>query len=165
MLILDSNLWIHALTVGGGYPDECIERFRNERELSAVSAYIFSEVAQNIDSDTTIESETRDDAIQRFSALLYNCRAIRSCPQAEIRDMDLEAERAESYNKAIGDLAKIQPKDVPIFTLAYQTKDQQPTVCTDDESFAEFSPSEYGLDEISIEHVSVSWDRVEQPAE
>lgn len=165
MLILDSNLWIHGFTIGGGYPDDCIDRFVEHAEEGAVNAYIHREVVENIDDDRVIPRDVRNDAIRRFCRLVDECSAIDNCSQEAIDRMDLDSEREEIDKEIIGALADIQPKDVPIFVLAYRNRNQRPTICTDDESFAEFSPSEYGLDEISIEHVPVSWERVERPAE
>lgn len=165
MLILDSNLWIHALTIGRGYPDDCVDRFLNQTESSAVNAYIHREVVENIDADTSVPREVRNDAIQRFCALVDKCPVIESCSQASIRDMDLDSEREAAYNNLIGALVDIQAKDAPVFTLAFRNRERKPTICTNDESFAEFTPAEYGLERISINYVDLEWKRVEQPAE
>lgn len=165
MLILDSNLWIHALTIGRGYPDECVDRFLNQTESSAVNAYIYREVVENIDTDTSVPKDVRNDTIQRFCALVDKCPAIESCSQASISEMNLDNEREAAYNNLIGALVDIQAKDAPVFTLAFKNRERQPTISTNDKSFAAFTPAEYGLAEISITYVDVEWERIEHPAE
>jgi hypothetical protein len=48
----------------------------------------------------------------------------------------------------------IQPKDVPILVLAFEHRDRDPTILTNDESFAEFEPTAHSLAEVSIAHVA-----------
>ncbi|QCW05312.1 hypothetical protein [Natrinema pallidum] len=165
MLILDSNLWIHSFTIGDGYPDDCIERLIDHRATSAVNAYIYREVVENIDDNRDIPRSERDDAIHRFSRLITDCPKVENCTQQAIERMDLEAERDATKTQMLGDALEIQPKDVPVFALAYHNRDENPTIYTDDESFAALVPQEYGFSQISIEHVPVSWERVSQTVE
>ena len=48
----------------------------------------------------------------------------------------------------------IQPKDVPVVVLAWQWKEAGPSIFTADKPFAEFSPPDHGLPEISSVYVS-----------
>ena len=48
----------------------------------------------------------------------------------------------------------IQAKDVPILVLAFEHRDREPTILTNDESFAAFEPAAHSFPELSIEHVS-----------
>ena len=46
-----------------------------------------------------------------------------------------------------------QPKDIPILVLAFEYRDREPTILTNDESFAAFEPAAHSLPELSVEHI------------
>ncbi|SFT06248.1 hypothetical protein SAMN04488556_4160 [Halostagnicola kamekurae] len=158
MLILDSNAWIHAITVGGGRPDECIDAFLDGRESSVVDAYICAEVIENIENDHTTPQRKRDRALERFSGLIYQCPSIIACTQDQIDCIDRGEVRSRTHNKLIGRLADIQPKDAPVFNLAYEHRSSSPTIITDDEEFSQLTPSEYGITELSIRGLGLTWE-------
>lgn len=157
ILILDSNVWIHAVTIDGGRSDTLVERIISGDESGAISAYMFEEVRRNIDSDHSVPRRQRDAALEEFAAVVSQCPAIACATQQEIESVSLSDERGRAYYRLIGAMGDIQTKDAPVLTLAYDYVDSQPTVLTDDRSFAKLSPSEYGIPEISIEHVPLEW--------
>jgi hypothetical protein len=65
----------------------------------------------------------------------------------------LDETRNNTYVRFIGQSLDIQPKDVPILTLAYKHADREPTILTSDESFAECVPANYNHSAITIEYV------------
>lgn len=162
MLILDSNVWIHGVTVGSGRSQECLQEIIFGTEECAVSPYIHEEVVTNIESDRSVSREQRDRSLEEFAATVYQCDSIYNPDTAAVYELDLEAERTESYYRLIGDLGDIQPKDAPVLTLAYEYLRKQPTILTDDESFAEFAPIEYGVPELSVEYLPLEWAAPEQ---
>lgn len=48
----------------------------------------------------------------------------------------------------------VQPKDVPLVVLAFAHADREPTILTNDESFAGLAPADHGVPELSVEHVA-----------
>ena len=165
MLILDSNIWIHASTIGSDRSRSYVDEILFESEECAVSPYIFEEVITNINRDRTIQRVDRDRALEEFSATVFQCDSIENPTQDEVRAVDLDDTRKEAYYRLIGALGDIQPKDAPILTLAYEYIDDAPTIVTADEPFGECTPAEYGIPEISIEHVPLVWDGTEQTIE
>jgi hypothetical protein len=57
----------------------------------------------------------------------------------------------------LGEILNIQPKDVPIVSLAYEYRFEQPHIITDDGEFASLSPAEFGLPAITIEDAGLTW--------
>lgn len=164
MLILDSNVWIHAVTVGGE-SQHLLEEIIYGSQQSVVNAYISEEVRCNIDNNREIDRDLRDRALEQFFSTVSQCPDIRDPELEAVEQMDLDAEQEQTYNELIGALGDIQAKDAPILTLAYRFLAYQPTIYTNDEEFAQLSPADYGVPEISISHCELEWTRPEQPAE
>ena len=72
----------------------------------------------------------------------------------DVSDALLWERRSASTVRTLARVCGLQPKDVPILVLAFDHRDREPTILTNDESFAEFQPAAHSLPEISIEHVS-----------
>ena len=70
-----------------------------------------------------------------------------------VRDSLLEQRRSASAVQLLSHICHIQPKDVPILISAFEHRDHQPTVLTNDESFAEFDPEAHSLSEIAMEYI------------
>lgn len=156
MLVLDTNIWIHAVTVGGkskSLVDEIV--FGDQR--ATVGAYIHEEVRENIDNDHSIDREIRDQALEQFYATVFQCPAIRTPELDTIEQLELETERQKAHNKLIGTFGDIQTKDAPILTHAYQCLTYKPTIVTNDKEFASLSPADHGIPEITIRHVDLEW--------
>ena len=65
----------------------------------------------------------------------------------------LREQRSASAVQILARVCGIQAKDVPILVLAFEHRDREPTIPTNDESFAELKPAAHSLPEISIKHV------------
>ena len=72
----------------------------------------------------------------------------------DVSDALLGEQRSAPAVQALARVCGIQPKDVPILVLAFEHRDREPTILTNDESFAELEPAAHSLPEITIEHVS-----------
>jgi hypothetical protein len=72
----------------------------------------------------------------------------------EVSESLLREQRSASTVQTLARVCGIQAKDVPVLVLAFEHRDCEPTIPTNDESFAEFEPAAHSLPEISIEHVS-----------
>ena len=66
----------------------------------------------------------------------------------------LRARRSAPAIRALARVCGIQPKDAPILVLAFEHRDREPTILTNDEAFATLDPASQSLPEIEIEHVS-----------
>ncbi len=55
--------------------------------------------------------------------------------------------------QALARVCGIQTKDVTILVLAFEHRDREPTILTNDGSFAEFEPAAHSLPQLSIEYV------------
>ncbi|ADB63990.1 hypothetical protein Htur_5103 (plasmid) [Haloterrigena turkmenica DSM 5511] len=164
MLILDSNVWIHAVTIGGE-SESLVNEIVHGEQTAAVDPYINEEVRCNIDEDHSVNRRLRDQALEKFYRAITKCPDIHNVDSERVSEMNLEAEREKSYYKLIGAFGDIQAKDAPVLTLAYQFLTHRPTIYTNDREFASLSPTDYGVPEISIQHVDLEWVRPEQLAE
>jgi hypothetical protein len=68
-------------------------------------------------------------------------------------DALLDHRRSATHTQLLARITGLQAKDVPILILAFKHRNRDPTLLTNDAGFAEFSPSEYNLSEITIKHV------------
>jgi hypothetical protein len=68
-------------------------------------------------------------------------------------DALLREQRSAPAVRTLARVCGIQPKDVPILVLAFEHRDREPTILTNDESFAKLEPAAHSLPEISIEHI------------
>lgn len=71
----------------------------------------------------------------------------------DVADSLLDDRRASSQTQLIAQITGIQPKDVPIVVLAFEHRDREPTIMTNDEALARFDPLAYNLPELTLEHV------------
>ena len=71
----------------------------------------------------------------------------------DVSDALLREQRSAPAVQALARVCGIQPKDVPILVLAFEHREREPTILTNDESFAAFEPAAHSLPELSIEHV------------
>ncbi|MEZ3144305.1 hypothetical protein [Halobaculum sp. MBLA0143] len=69
-------------------------------------------------------------------------------------DRLLEETRAATHTQLLSAVLGVEAKDVPILVLAYRHADREPTILTNDESFARLDLTRQGVPEIEIEHVS-----------
>lgn len=72
----------------------------------------------------------------------------------DVYDSLLDERRSDDHIHLLSKTLGIQRKDVPILVLAYRHYDREPVVLTNDSDFADFSPSEYNLSKIDIEHTT-----------
>lgn len=70
----------------------------------------------------------------------------------DLSDTLLADRRRNVHVRLLGRVLDVQAKDVPILVLAFSHVERQPTILTNDASFAGLEPIEYDLTEISISH-------------
>lgn len=154
MDVLDSNLWVFAGTGTNRTAIELVEgAVSGEREI-AINAYIHQEVVRAFERSSELSGAETDEAIEDFLAVLNGYPTIHTdFTQADVRALDLDTYRLRPNNRLLAAVLDIQPKDVPLVTLAFRYYDRGPTIYTNDRAFATLDPSEYNLPEMGIEFV------------
>ena len=71
----------------------------------------------------------------------------------DVRESLLRERRSAPTVRMLARICSVQPKDVPILVLAYEHRDREPTILTNDRSFSEFEPAAHSLPELAIEYV------------
>lgn len=72
----------------------------------------------------------------------------------DVTDTLLADRRANVHVRLLGRALDVQAKDVPILVLAFSHAERQPTILTNDASFAELSPADHRVPEITLTHCS-----------
>jgi hypothetical protein len=168
MLILDSNVWIYVATAEELpveiYSDTLGERlyptqeFYDGRHDTVVSAYIVEEIRQGLHRSNRVEGGQVDEALTLLFELFSSCEGITTTfGRQELTDVELRAVRREPHNQLLGQLLDIQAKDAPIVSLAYEYRYDRPHVLTDDGGFGGLTPASFGLENITVEELSLAW--------
>ncbi|WP_245549682.1 hypothetical protein [Natronococcus occultus] len=71
----------------------------------------------------------------------------------DFADSLLDERRANVQTQLLARITGVQPKDIPIVVLAFEHRDREPTICTNDADFAAFPPAEHNLPELALEYV------------
>lgn len=167
MLVLDSNVWVYAVTAKKRpveiYTEShgivrIFEDILTGNHRTAITPYIATEVEDACRRSNRVSGPDIDDAITRFYAIAQQCSHIRTeFTQADLERLDLDSCRDSSHNQLLGRVLDIQPKDVPILLLAYDSYFLEPTILTDDSDFSGLTPADFGLVKIAIEELNLSW--------
>lgn len=168
MLILDSNVWVYVATATERpveiYSDyygavlRLFEDFRLGNRRTAISAYMMEEIIHAFDRSERVSGEDQDEALTQLFGLIKTCEYIEEDTNISAStDLDLRDIRQHPGNQMLATVLGIQAKDVPILLVAYERRHQQPHILTDDSDFAEFTPAEWGMSNITIEDASLSW--------
>lgn len=168
MLILDSNVWIYIATAEDlpveiysetlGERLYLTEEFYEGRHETVLSAYMIEEIRQGLYRSTRVDGPEIDEALTNFFILIQRCDGITTTfDDDELRNMDLSEVRKRPSTQLLSHLLGIQGKDVPIFLLAYQYRYDRPHILTDDGGFGELSPAIFGLQNITVEELSLTW--------
>ena len=71
----------------------------------------------------------------------------------DFADSLLDERRANVHTQLLARISGVQPKDIPIVVLAFEHRDREPTVVTNDTDFAAFTPAEHNLSKLALEYV------------
>ncbi|MFC6722859.1 hypothetical protein ACFQE1_00250 [Halobium palmae] len=155
MKILDTNLWVFGTLRTNEQAAELLAEIDRGETISAISAYMVQEALAAFDRTQSLPSEDRDAVKTRFLIRLTRMTGLIEAPSSrDVSESLLQEQRSASAVQTLARVCGIQAKDVPILVLAFEHCDREPTILTNDESFAEFEPAAHSLPEISIEHVS-----------
>lgn len=154
MIILDSNLWVFGTLQTNDRAVDLLASIDQGEITSAISAYMVQETLSAFDRVESLSAAERDAVKTNFLIRFTRMAGLVEAPSSrDVRDSLLEERRSAPAIRALSHVCGIQPKDAPILVLAFEHREREPTIYTNDESFAEFQPASYSLSEISIEHV------------
>ena len=155
MKILDTNLWVFGTLRTNEQAAELLAEIDRGETTSAINAYMVQEALAAFDWTQSLSSEDRDAVKTRFLIRLTRMTGLIEAPSSrDVSESLLREQRSASAVQMLARICGIQAKDVPILVLAFEHRDREPTILTNDKSFAEFEPAAHSLPEISIEHVS-----------
>ncbi len=154
MKILDTNLWVFGTLGTHDRAAGLLEDIEDGETISAINAYMIQEALNAFDRTTGLTPAERDEVKTLFCTRLSRMTGLVEAPSSrDFADDLLSERRSASKTQLLGRVLAMQPKDVPILVLAFEHETRQPTILTNDESFAALRPAEYGLDSITLEHV------------
>jgi len=153
MDVFDSNIWVLGITEAHPRATALVNEAEAGDRRVALDAYIFEEVREAFHRSDHVDAADVERTISNFAIRIAKPPSIVEPDQSAVEEMDIHAVREAPPVNLLGHLLDIQPKDVPVFCLAYRWKHQRPTIYTADESFAKLDPSAYGLPEIALEYV------------
>lgn len=155
MIILDSNLWVFGSLGRHDRAATLLDEIERGDTVSAISAYMVQEVLNAVARTPSLSAAERDEVQTAFLTRVHQMTGLIEAPSS--RDMTeaiLNETRANTYVQFIGQTLAIQPKDVPILILAYKHADREPTILTNDETFAECVPADHNHPTITIDYVA-----------
>jgi len=153
MLVLDSNIWILALVEASDEHVAVRNQVLNGEDQTVVDAYIYEEVLDGIRRSESVSGADTQAAIKDFVNLVRTSEYIDGPSHTAVQSLELPEERAQRENITLGRVLGIQPKDVPIVTLAHACADRETrrgsatpvTIITSDRTFAELNPTAHRL--------------------
>lgn len=154
MKILDTNLWVFGTLGTNARAERLLDDIEQGETVSAINAYMVQEALNAFDRTPGLTAEERDELKTVFLTRLTRMTGLVEAPSSrDFADSLLDQRRANVHTQLIARITGVQPKDVPIVVLAFEHRDREPTICTNDSDFASFSPAEYNLPELAIEYV------------
>lgn len=155
MKILDTNLWVFGTLRTNERATKLLTEIERGEETSAIIAYMVQEAVAAFDRTDSLTASERDTVKTAFLTRLTRMTGLVDAPSSrEASESLLQERRTATAVRLIARICEIQPKDVPILLLAFEHEDRNPTILTNDASFAAFDPADHRLDEISIELVA-----------
>jgi predicted nucleic acid-binding protein len=153
--ILDTNLWVFGTLQTNERAAELVAAIDRGEVTSAINAYMVQEALAAFDRTESLSTADRDSVKTTFLTRLTRMTGLIEAPSSrDVSDALLQERRSAPTARTLARVCGIQPKDVPILVLAFEHRDREPTILTNDEQFAALQPADHSLPEISIEHVS-----------
>lgn len=154
MQILDTNLWVFGTLQTHERAERLLEQIERGEVVSAISAYMLQEVLNAFDRAPGLSPSERDELKTLFCTRLTGMTGLIEAPSSrDVTESLLYERRSNPRTELLGRALDIQPKDVPILVLAFKHREREPTVLTNDESFAKLRPAAHNLPELSMEYV------------
>ena len=112
MHVLDSSVWIYAITRTCDDAVAVVDQVLDGDLRVAVDAYVFNEVIEGIErSGSTYDAIT--EAQTRFAEIVHGSPAVQEPTQRRVQALDLDTVRSDERVQLLGLTWDIQPKDVP----------------------------------------------------
>lgn len=154
MKVLDTNLWVFGTLGTNARAERLLDEIERGETVSAVNAYVVQEALDAFDRTPGLTGEQRDELKTLFLTRLTRMTGLVEAPSSrDIADSLLEERRSSVRTQLLARITGIQPKDVPILVLAFEHRDREPTLLTNDAEFAAFDPAEFDLPEVAVERV------------
>ncbi|AFO55599.1 MULTISPECIES: hypothetical protein [Natrinema] len=154
MKILDTNLWVFGTLGTNDRAERLLAEIERGETISAINAYMVQEALNAFDRTPGLTMTERDELQTLFLTRLTRMTGLVEAPSSrDVTDSLLDERRANVRTQLLARVLTIQPKDVPILVLAFEHRDREPTLLTNDADFAAFSPADAELSEITLEHV------------
>ena len=166
MLILDSNVWIYAITADER-PIELdtesvgvvrlFDDFLVGKHDSVVTPYMAVEIERGCKRSDRVPSANLDATLTELYGLLGACESIHTPFDGDdLGETTLSEQRNRPCIRLVGELLGVQTKDVPIFLPAYDRCADDPVVLTADAEFADVEPRTHGLPRITVEGLDLA---------
>lgn len=153
MIILDTNLWVFGTLGTDQRAESLLDDIERGRQVSAINAYMLEEALAAFDRVPGLSPRERDDVKTTFCTRLTRMTGLLDAPSSrDVSDTILTEHRRATHVQLLGRVLDVQPKDVPILVLAFSHTDREPTILTNDASFAELVPADHRVPEIGITH-------------
>jgi len=153
--ILDTNLWVFGTLRTHSRATTLLEEIERGDTISAINAYMVQEALGAFDRTEALSAADRDTVKTHLLTRLGRMTGLIEAPSSrDIRESLIDERRSAPVVRTLARVCDIQPKDVPILVLAFKHRQREPTILTNDESFAELQPGRYSLPEITVQHVA-----------
>jgi predicted nucleic acid-binding protein len=152
--ILDTNLWVFGTLGTNSRAERLLDEIERGETISAINAYILQEALNAFDRTPGLSPRERDDLKTVFLTRLSRMTGLVEAPTSEeVHDDLLTERRAAAHTRLLARVLDVEAKDIPVLLLAFDHEHQEPTLLTNDESFASFRPGDHGLTGITVEYV------------
>lgn len=154
MKILDTNLWVFGTLGTNARAERLLDEIERGETVSAVNAYMVQEALDAFDRTPGLGAERRDELQTLFLTRLTRMTGLVEAPSSrDVAESLLDERRSSPRTRLVARVTGIQSKDVPILALAFEHREHEPNVLTNDAEFASFEPGKHNLSEVTIEHV------------
>ncbi|MCU4800997.1 hypothetical protein OB920_11520 [Halobacteria archaeon HArc-gm2] len=155
MKILDTNLWVFGTLGTHGRATELLDEIERGNVTSAINAHMVQEALDAFDRTPGLSTTQRDAFKTEFLARLVRMTGLIEAPSSrDVSATVIDDRRSQTHVRLLAQILDMQPKDVPILTLAFEHADRKPRILTNDESFASLSPGAHNLPALTLEHVA-----------
>lgn len=154
MKILDTNLWVFGTLGTHEQAVDWLDAIEAGETTSAISAYMVQEALDAFDRVPELSAAERDAFKTEFLTRLVRMTGLLEAPSSrDVSTSLLDDRRSSTRTQLLARVLEIQPKDVPIVVLAFEHDEREPTILTNDATFADLQPADHNLPNISIEHL------------
>jgi len=152
--ILDTNLWVFGTLGTNDRATRLLDEIERGETVSAINAYMVQEALNAFDRTPGLTARERDELKTLFLTRLTRMTGLIEAPSSrDVADSLLDERRSNVHTQLLARITGVQSKDIPIVVLGFEHLDREPTIFTNDADFAMFSPVEYDLPELTLEHV------------